>query len=226
MDVIIKNITLQFKIIKDYNLSLNLELMRFQEYPQLIKKNINTILYLVKFTKYQNKAIDKELNLEVSDIIHTFNHFEYYFVDSLTKILPYKEVIKLIQNFIDELTHSKRELKNYLNNLQELLNNFQNFLEKWHDLDDSLEIINGKKLIYKIKKYMWAEVLKEFKPEIGNTLMYHQDFKKAKNLNPNFVHTRTHTLMKGDEPCDFCYHNTRNIKDIYHPSNEFWHNFN
>lgn len=226
LEIVINNLTSHFEKIKDYNVSLNLELKGFQEYPQLMNKSINIILYLVQFTKYQQISIDEEIEIEVSDLIHTFNHFEYYFIESLMKILSVEEAINHYQNFVNELTESKRDPKNYLENLQDLANNFKNFSERWHDLEAILEIIDKEKLVYKIKKCRWAEDLKDFDPEIGYTMICHQDFERAKNFNPNFVLTRNHTLMEGDEFCDFCYHDTRNKKDISHPSNDFWNKFN
>ncbi|MFX0023994.1 MAG: L-2-amino-thiazoline-4-carboxylic acid hydrolase [Candidatus Hermodarchaeota archaeon] len=226
ISLVIKNLTSKFQKIKNYNLSLNLELTRFQDYPRLMDENINMILSLVKFTKYQEKSIDEEIDIEVSDLIHTFNHFEYCFVESLMKILPFGEVINYYQNFLNDLTKSKRNPDNYIENMQDLADHLRNFSERWHDLEAILEIINEEKMVCKVTKCRWAEDLKDIDPEIGYTMMCHQDFERAKNFNPNFVLTRNHTLMKGDEYCDFCYHDIRNNKDIIHPSDDFWDEFN
>ncbi len=226
LDVVVKNFTSQFEKIEDYNLSLNSESNRFQAYPQLVAKSINMILNLVQFTKYQYKSVDEEIYIEVSDLIHTFNYFEYSFIESLIRILPFKEVIKLYQDFVNKLTQSKRDPKNYFENLQDLSHNFARFSERWHDPEATLEIIDEEKLVYKIKKCRWAEDLKDLNPEIGYTIMCHQDFERAKNFNPNFVLTRNHTLMRGDAYCDFCYHDTRIKEDISHPADDFWNKFN
>ncbi|MFW9820954.1 MAG: L-2-amino-thiazoline-4-carboxylic acid hydrolase, partial [Candidatus Thorarchaeota archaeon] len=226
LNVVVKKLTSQFEKIKDYNVSLNLDSKGFQDYPQLMAKSINMILNLVKFTKYQYKSIDEEIYIEVSDLIHTFNYFEYCFIESLIRILPFEEVIHHYQDFVNELTQSRRDPKNYLSNLEELSNNFVNFSNRWHDLEAILEIIDKEKLVYKIKKCRWAEDLKDLDPEIGYTIMCYQDFERAKSFNPDFVLTRNHTLMKGDEYCDFCYHNTRVKKEITHPSDDFWNKFN
>ena len=49
-------------------------------------------------------------------------------------------------------------------------------------------------------------------------MLCYSDFQGAKNLNPNFILTRTKTIMMGDEYCDFCYHDTQKVKEITHPS--------
>lgn len=225
LNIIIKVLTSRFEKTRDFNISLNSEYKQFQEFPKLVDKSINMILSLVKFTEYQPKSIEEEINLKVTDIIHTLNHFEYYFIDSLLEIMPFQEVIKYYQNFVNELTQSRKDPSNYLNSLQDLASNFKAFSEKWHDLEATLEIIHEGKMVYKVKKCRWAEDLKHFEPEIGYTLMCHQDFERVKNFNPHFVLTRKHTLMESGEYCDFCYHDTRNIKDISHPSKEFWKEF-
>lgn len=218
LGLIVNNLTSKFEKVKDYNVSINLDSNRFQDYPQLMNKSINMILDLIQFTKYQHKSIEEEIYIEVSDLIHTFNHFEYCFIESLMRILSFEEIINYYHNFVNELTLSRREPKNYLKNLQDLVNDFRNFSERWHDLEAILEITNQEKLVYKVKKCMWAEDLKDFDPEIGYAIMCHQDFERAKNFNPNFVLTRKHKLMKGDKYCDFCYHDTRKEKEINHPS--------
>ncbi len=48
-------------------------------------------------------------------------------------------------------------------------------------------------------------------------MLCYSDFQGAQNLNPNFVLTRTKTLMMGDDYCDFYYHDTRKDKDLSHP---------
>lgn len=50
--------------------------------------------------------------------------------------------------------------------------------------------------------------------------------KKLKFKYPNFILTRKHTMMEGYDYCDFCYHNTRIKKDIIHPSEDYWKEFN
>jgi len=211
---------------EDNNVSLNLELNRFQDLLLLVAKSINMILYLVQFTKYQEKSIDMEMDIEVTDLIHTFNHFEYSFIESLMKTLTFEEAINYYQNFVNELTKSRRDPGKYLKDLPELSNNFRDFSKRWHDLEAILEIKNDEKMVYKITKCRWAEDLKFIDSKIGYTIMCHQDFERTKNFNPDFVLTRKHTLMEGDEYCDFCYHDTRKEKELVHPSNDFWNKFN
>jgi hypothetical protein len=142
------------------------------------------------------------------------------------EILTFEEVIDYYRNFVEVLTKSRRDPKNYVNNLRELSKNFGDFSERWHDLEATLEIIDEQTMVYKIKKCRWAEDLKDFDSKIGYSIMCHQDFERARNFNPNFLLTRNYTIMEGNEYCDFCYHDTRNKKNIVHPSNDFWEKFN
>ena len=218
LNTIVDHLISEFEKIEDYHVSLSTDYKILRNNPQLINKSINIILSLLNFPKYQQNSIDEEIDVDVTDIIHAFNHFEYFFIDSLLKIMSREEAIKYYQNFVNKLTQSRRDPTKYLDTLQDLVKNFKEFSERWHDLEAVLEIIDEGKLIYKIKKCRWAEDLKNFKPEIGYTLMCHQDYERAKNFNPNFILTRTKTILMGDDYCDFCYHDTRKDKDLTHPS--------
>ncbi len=203
---------------ENYNVSIESDYEILNQHPKLLKACINYILTLLDFKMYSQNALDDEIEIEVIDLIHTFTHFEYSFVSSLFKLMTQEEAIKYYQNFVDELTQSRRDPKKYLNNLHDLANNFKDFSERWHDLEAILEIINEEKLIFKVKKCRWAENLKDFGSEIGYAMMCYQDFEIAKNFNPNFLLTRNHTLIQGNDYCDFCYHDTRKNKDLSHPS--------
>ncbi|MFX1326787.1 MAG: L-2-amino-thiazoline-4-carboxylic acid hydrolase [Promethearchaeota archaeon] len=207
-----------YRKIEDYNASIESDYKILKQYPKFLKACINYILTLVEFKKYNQSTLDDEIEIEVSDLIRTFTHFEYSFVSSLFKIMTQEEAIKFYQSFVDNLTKSRRDPKKYLDNLEDLVNNFKDFSERWHDLEATLLINNEEKLVFKVKKCRWAENLKDFEPKIGYTMMCYQDFERAKNFNPDFLLTRTHTLMEGDDYCDFCYHDTRKNKDLSHPS--------
>lgn len=78
--------------------------------------------------------------------------------------------------------------------------------------------LDEERLLYKVKKCEWAEMLKDFDVELYDAMMCYSDFQGAKNLNPNFILTRTKTILIGDDYCDFCYHDTRKDQDLTHPS--------
>ena len=225
-NIIVDHLISLFEKIEDYEIHISDNYKILKSKPQLITKGKNMILSLLNYSKYQPNSIDEEIDIDIRDIIHTFNHFEYFFIDSLFQITTYNEAITYYQNFVNKLTQSRRDPTKYVENLHALVNNFKEFSEKWHDLEAVLEINDDGILIYKVKRCRWAEDLKKYKPEIGYAIMCHQDFERAKNFNPNFTLTRKHTLMEGYAYCDFCYHDTRIRKEMNHPSEDYWKKLN
>ncbi|MFX0172578.1 MAG: hypothetical protein ACFE9L_11720 [Candidatus Hodarchaeota archaeon] len=59
-------------------------------------------------------------------------------------------------------------------------------------------------------------------PEFNYTVVHHYDFEARKNRSPNFVLTRKRTLIQGADYCDFCYYDTQIVKEIEHPTDNFW----
>jgi hypothetical protein len=70
---------------------------------------------------------------------------------------------------------------------------------------------------------MAAEVMKPFEDrELADILFCSGDKALIESRNPNFVFTRTKTLMRGHDYCDFCLHDKRYITSIQHPDEAFW----
>ena len=132
--------------------------------------------------------------------------------------MPYKEAIKYIKKFADEVAHSKKDPSNYVSNLEELFKRYEGILKRWQAQSIVAGISDDGKLLYKVNKCRWAEVLEDSDHELSYAMMCYQDFENTKNQNPNFILTRTKTIMQGNEYCDFCYHDTRKDKEIIHPS--------
>jgi hypothetical protein len=219
---LIDDLIIQFGKNEDFRILVEIEQKILNENPELIKTSTNTILSLVNFKKYNHESIDTEIDIDALDLITTFNQFEYLFMISLLKIMSREEAIKYIKRLADEIAHSRNNPKNYVDNLKELLERYKNNLERWHAQDIIADFLNEGKLVYKVKKCVWAEVLKDFDHELSYSMMCYQDFENTKNQNPNFVLTRTKTIMQGDNYCDFCYHDTRKETEIVHPSVDIW----
>ena len=95
-------------------------------------------------------------------------------------------------------------------------------VELWQAHDMTIGKLDESSIIAKITRCRWAEIMNEFDSELSYTLICYGDFEAQKKYNPNFILTRTQTLMQGAEYCDFCIHDTRFKKEIKHPSIEFW----
>lgn len=59
-------------------------------------------------------------------------------------------------------------------------------------------------------------------PELSYIVACYGDTTGVQAENPNFVLTRTTTLIKGGPYCDNCIHDKRHVSELVHPSNEFF----
>ncbi|MEE9377712.1 MAG: L-2-amino-thiazoline-4-carboxylic acid hydrolase [Candidatus Lokiarchaeia archaeon] len=203
---------------EDFGVSIDTDYQILQQYPELLKGSINAALSLVNYRKNKQESIDEEAEIDVIDLVRTFNHFEYSFMISLLEIMSHKEAIDYIKRMADDIIHSRKDPSRYLETLEGIIERFRVNAERWQTQDVVAEVLDDKKLLYKVKKCRWAEVMKDFDPELSYAIMCYTDFENAKNLNPNFILKRTKTKMMEDEYCDFCYHDTRKEKEIAHPS--------
>ncbi len=220
LTILTENLIENFNNNEDFGVKIGSNYEILNQYPELIKRSINTILTLFNFSKYNQKSIDEQTNVDVIDIIRTLNHFEYSFMNVLQSIMTRDETLKFIKKMADDFVHSRKNPDNYLETFDDVIDRFKVGLERWQSQDVSFNNLNNKKLLYKVNNCRWAEVMKGLDLELSYTLTCYTDFENAKNLNPNFVLTRSKTLMMGDDYCDFCYHDTRYVKDVVHPSEE------
>jgi hypothetical protein len=218
LQAIISNLIEKFDNNKDFGIKIDSNHEILNKYPELIKRSINTILNLFKFSKYDPKSIEEQTEVDVIDILRTMNHFEYSFMNILQSIMTREETIEFIKKMADDLVHSRNNPDNYVETFEDLIDRFKGGLERWQSQDVSFQNLDNEKLLYRVNKCRWAEVMKGLDLELSYILTCYTDFENTKNLNPNFILTRTKTLMRGDDYCDFCYHDTRYDNEIKHPS--------
>ena len=215
---IIDNLKNFYEKIENYNVSINSDYEILKQYPKVLKGSLNHVLSLVNYSKYSPNSIDEDIDIDALDLIRTFTQFEYIFMSSLLKVMSRKEAIEYIKKLADEISHSRKDPSNYVESFDALLDLFQGYLGRWQMQECIAEILEGGRMLYKVKRCEWAETLKDFDLDFCYAMNCYQDFENAKNLNPNFILTRTKTILMGDDYCDFCYHDTRKDKDLTHPS--------
>ena len=213
---IIENLKKFYEKIENYNVSLNNDYEILNQYPEILNGSKNHVLSLVNYSKYNPASIDEDIEIDAKDLVRAFTHFEYFFMISLLKIMSREEAIEYIKKLSDEIAHSRKDPNNYVESFKESLDRYKNNLARWQMQESIAGPLVGNRLLYKVKKCEWAETLKDFDLELCYAINCYQDFEGTKNLNPNFILTRTKTILMGEDYCDFCYH------DLSHPSpNEF-----
>ena len=225
VDAIIEEAISQSKDVEDFGVQVEGEFHILQNNPVFYNKIINTLLDLLNYPKYKKKPLKEEIIVDVLDLVKGYILFDYLQASSMLATMSREEAIDLIQNYIRVSTESRSNSSNFIESLKDYVNRLKNTAKMWQTHDGILNLYNDEKLVYKVRKCRWAEVLQDCDKEICYSMMCYQDLFQVKNLNPDFTLARTKTLMQGDDCCDFCYHDERKVKEIIHPSEKFWNEF-
>ncbi|MHA2224823.1 MAG: L-2-amino-thiazoline-4-carboxylic acid hydrolase [Candidatus Hodarchaeales archaeon] len=222
LDIVIDELSNRFKSSEYTPKSEILNYQVLQNHPTLLKNACGALLTpILSETMITNETLSVKINIR--SLLRSRLFFSYQIALSLTSIMSRKKSISYFQEFIDQGTKKMRDPSNYLEKLDainEEVDKFQKLFQS-HNLID-FKIQEGK-AGYKMLKCKWYEVMKELNdPDLSYAVCCHYDFEAAKNMNPDFVLTRENTIMEGHGYCDFCYHDTRLINKVEHPSKEFW----
>ncbi len=194
-----------------------------KDYPKLREKAAGYLLALLKPPIFKRPPQSFKVSVYVNDRLKSVLFFMYHMALSLTKIMSREEAIDYFQAFVDKGTISERDPDQFIENLgmiREQGEKFQTIFQSHNFINFKIsEGVLGTKTI----KCKWHEVMKELNdPDFSYAVACHYDIEAARNMNPKFVLTRKKTLMQGDDCCDFCYHDTRIVDSIIHPSEQFW----
>ena len=225
VDAIIEEAISQSKDVEDFGVQVEGEFHILQNNPVFYNKIINTLLDLLNYSKYKKKPLNEEIIVDVLDLVKGYILFDYLQAISMLAAMSREEAINLIQKYIKVTIKSRSNSANFIESLKDYVNRLKNTTMMWQTHDGILKMYNDEKIVYKVKKCRWAEVLQDCDKEICYSMMCYQDLFQVKNLNPDFNLTRSKTIMQGDEYCDFCYHDERKVKEIIHPSEKFWNEF-
>ena len=183
----------------------------------LLKSSIQAILSLVNFDDYKDQHENEEIELKATDVIQAMNVFDYYQISTLVTIMSKADAIEFVSNFIEKMLENRRNPDNYLKNLDGLIERFTPGYERWQSQTSQFKKLCEGKLILKVSRCAWADVMKGLDSELSYSFICNSDFKNATTMNPDFNLTRTKTIMQGDPYCDFCYHDfalTRNLNTL------------
>jgi len=187
---------------------------------KLLKSSVHAILSLANFDEYKEQHENEEIEMKTTDIIRVMNVFDYYQLACLLTIMSKDDAIELITSFIENILENRRNPDNYLKNLDGLIERFTPGYEMWQSQTSQFKKLGDGKLILKVSRCAWADVMKDLDSELSYSFICKSDFKNATTMNPDFILTRTKTLMQGDSYCDFCYHDSRIDKELEHPSKQ------
>lgn len=206
----------------DFDYSEHKWITKLPEYIPLIE---NAILHFLDFNKYNSQYKEGgELEIFYKDYIRGEFNPLYYLVYSLIEILTREPVLELAKEFTDLCYELYQDKINKWDTIEELADSlFANGCFKTHNL---ISLVEGDKYYLKVNRCMWGEVYSELPDlELASLLECYGDFSKMQYINPNFVLSRTMTLVEGDPYCDFVHYDKRKVKNFEHPDEDFWENF-
>ncbi|MBI9010876.1 MAG: L-2-amino-thiazoline-4-carboxylic acid hydrolase [Clostridiales bacterium] len=165
------------------------------------------------------RALLKIKNQKIhADSFHKVRFLPQYFrLKALVDITGKEKAIEFTKGYIDEfylgiparegVPTSIKELKDL-----QIKGNIKGQDMHWisHDLDEHSYM----NLVFKCRVH---EVLKGYDAELMEVITCYPDFSMFKSLNPNFILTRTQTLVGGASYCDTCYHDKRHGNSFDHP---------
>lgn len=200
-------------------------------YPDLWEGSLSFILAKMNYSQYRNNSekniplSGEKVEVKVNDFLRSMLFFNYYLATSLIEILPRGRAIEYYKGIISQRIRDQRDIDKFIESLDKFDEQSTQFFETYQGHNGVVFRINAGKMGIKYVKCRWHEIMKELNDlDFCYAVACHGDFEAVKNENPAFVLTRTRTLMQGDDYCDFCLHDTRIVKEVEHPAEEFWNN--
>lgn len=144
----------------------------------------------------------------------------YYQMLSLCDLMGRAEAIPFVEAYIDRWMAEQTETDDAL----EDPGRFWDALEgSVHETAEIAARLHRGKIAFRVDRCLWAEAMRPLAdPELSHAFTCYGDFPQVTAINPNFVLTRTMTLMQGAPYCDTCIHDRRHVESIEHPSREFF----
>jgi len=181
----------------------------------------NSILSNLQYKKYEDENKNpKKLEISFYDEYRGAFIPEYLLAVALCKVVPRP----LALNTIREYTRGYYDAPNFKSEKQETLEVHGKYLVKNSDkTHKSLLQLDGGRLYFKVQRCLYADVVEDLPDkELVYNLECYGDYFNHQGHNEFFVLTRSKTCMKGDDYCDFCYHDKRFDEEINHPPEQFW----
>ena len=188
---------------------------------ELVKILEKAMFTFMKFRTYEGSFKDASaVTLKFKDHYRGVFLVEYYMGQTLCSLIPRPEAFELIKEYTRGYYHSSIFNPKPEESLAEHARSSINGSASTHQ---ALYYCDSGRLLFNVERCLYAEVIEDMPDnEIKYYFECYGDYFNHTQKNENFVLTRTHTIMKGDSCCDFCYHDKRFIEEIFHPSENEW----
>jgi len=191
-------------------------------YENVYKKTCGLLVNLLDF---KSDMMNKEVGIELEKFHKARLIPAYLRLCALCETLDRNNAIEIMKNYIDENIKSLPSRPDEPDDLMKFMDMQHSFNLQCQDMCWTNCIISEHKYVNKVSKCKVHELLKHYgDKELMEVVACYLDFAMITKTNENFKMTRIQTLIGGGSCCDTCYHDTRYLDSIEHPSNGFFDN--
>lgn len=185
----------------------------------------NAIISNMHYGKYETDTTDpKQISLPFSEYYRGASLSDYLLAISLCKVVSRPVAINTIRENTREYFNTTSST-NESEKEETLEIRARKIAKGSAKSDNGLIMVDEGHLYFKVQRCRSAEAIADWPDkELLYYLKCYGDYFNYQKRNKYFVLTRSKTLMKGNDYCDFCYHDRRYIEEINHPQNQFWDN--
>ncbi len=195
-----------------------------REYPRIEALIKGNTLRLLNYATHE-----EELKKEMATLprrVYNRARFStlYLMLAALTDTVSREDALDLSKQFMEFVA---KELGAIVAPPTESLRVIYERHQKAHTGDSELHstLLDSGRLACRIDRCMPEEILQAYgDSELVRATLCHFHFPQAVMANPNFVLTRTKTLVDGDSYCDFCWHDKRFDPALEHPAADVFEN--
>lgn len=195
-----------------------------REYPELEETMKRVTLGILNYTKYEAKLRNEMATLPRRAYREPLLHIGYALAASLAEVVPRREALALFRQSVDfSIDRLGAIVAPPTQDLKMLYERHQ--AAATGDIETRSILLDEGRLVGRVDRCMPQEILDVYgDPEVASVVICHSHFHQAEVANPNFVLTRTKTLVCSDSYCDFCWHDKRFDTSLKHPPEEVFQN--
>jgi len=135
-------------------------------------------------------------------------------------LLGHEQAIVSIERYMEEWMAERTKTDLSLEDLGRFWDRLEGPI---HETAEVAVRVHRGKIAARVEGCLWADVMRPLgDPELAHSFTCYGDFPQIRAINPNFVLTRTMTLMQGAPFCDSCSHDLRHVEAVEHPDRAFF----
>ena len=143
-----------------------------------------------------------------------------YQVLALSELIGRQPAISLVEGFVDQWMAERTAADLSLEDPGRFWDDLEGPVQQTSQI--AVRIHRGK-IAFRVSECLWANVMRPLgDPDLSHAFTCYGDFSQVPAIHPDFVLTRTVTVMQDGPYCDTCIHDRRFVDEIVHPDRGFF----